>query len=265
MGLRAGWFWEPVVLRRPAGPMIKAVFFDFYNTLVQFWPPLDEIQQASCLEFGLKVSKEGINRGYAVADVLFNRENESRPLALRPEAERMDFFARYEQLILENAGLPVTLSLARQIWQIAISVPKDFVAFDDTIPAMARLHQQGYRLGILSNLRRDMQPLCQRLGFAPYLDFCISSAEAGAEKPNPPIFLAALKRAGVDPHEAVHVGDQVRSDVAGARAVGIHPVLIDRGGWKSESDDCPRIATLAELEQLLATAPESLSSQRAGA
>ncbi|MSQ06153.1 MAG: HAD family hydrolase [Dehalococcoidia bacterium] len=244
--------------------MIKAVFFDFYNTLVRFWPPLDEIQQASCQELGLRVSKEGINRGYALADVYFNQENERRPLAVRTDAERLDFFSKYEQLILDKAGLPVSLDLARQVWQIAISVPKDFVVFDDTIPALARLHERGYRLGILSNLRRDMTALCQQLGMSTYLDFCISSTEAGAEKPHPPIFLAALQRVAVEPAEAVHVGDQHSSDVLGARAVGIHPVLIDRDGWHPKVDDCPRIASLVELDPLLAGAPESLYHRPGG-
>lgn len=239
--------------------MIKAIFLDFYNTLVRFWPPLDQIQQASCREFGLNVSGEGINKGYAVGDVYFNRENERHPLALRSDQDRLDFFSRYEQIILENAGLPVSLDLARQVWEMAISVPKDFVPFDDVIPTLARLHDQGYQLGVLSNLRRDMSELCQRLGLAPYLDFCISAAEAGAEKPHADIFLAALKRVTVDPGEVVHVGDQHRSDVLGARAVGIHPVLIDRGGWFPEINDCTKIDGLAALETLLLDAPRSLS------
>ena len=62
--------------------MIKAVSFDFYNTLVRFWPPLEEIQQAACHELGLKVREEAITQGYAVADVLFNRENETRGVKL---------------------------------------------------------------------------------------------------------------------------------------------------------------------------------------
>lgn len=238
--------------------MIKAIFLDFYNTLVQFWPPLDQIQQASCRELGLNVSAEGIKKGYAVADVYFNRENESHTLALRSDQERLDFFSRYEQIILDNAGLPVSLDLARQVWEMAISVPKDFVPFDDVIPTLARLHDQGYKLGVLSNLRRDMSELCERLGLAPYLDFCISSAEAGAEKPYADIFLAALKRVTVTPGEVVHVGDQHRSDVLGARAVGIHPVLIDRGGWYPEINDCTKIVGLADLESLLLDAPHSL-------
>ena len=240
--------------------MIKAIFLDFYNTLVQFWPPLGQIQQVSCREMGLNVSEEGINRGYTVADVYFNHENELRPLAERSEAERSEFFAHYEQMILENAGVPVTLDLAAQIWKLAIAVPKDFIPYDDVIPALSGLHQQGYRLAVLSNLRRDMSELCQRLGLAPYLEFYVSSAEVGAEKPHAAFFLAALEKAAVAPGEVVHVGDQHRADVVGARGVGIHPVLLDRGGWHQDIDDCARIESLAQLQPLLVDAPRSLTS-----
>ena len=78
--------------------MIKAIFLDFYNTLVRFWPPLDQIQQASCREIGLNVTEEGINQGYAIADVFINSENEKRSLADRSDAERLDFFAHFEQI-----------------------------------------------------------------------------------------------------------------------------------------------------------------------
>ena len=240
--------------------MIKTITFDFYKTLVQFWPPLDEIQQAACQEIGLHVSKPGINQGYSVADEYFNQENADKPLALRSEEDRLSFFSRYEQIILDNAGLPVSLGLAQQVWKMAMSVPKEFVPFDDVIPALAGLQSEGYRMGILSNLRRDMNSLCQRLGLTPYLDFCINSAEAGAEKPHAPIFLAAMERASTGPEETVHVGDQYGSDVLGARAVGMHAVLIDRGGWNSTVNDCPKIVNLSELHELLIDLPSSLTA-----
>jgi len=238
--------------------MIKSISFDFYNTLVQFRPPLDEIQQAACHELGLNVSKSGIEHGYSVADGYFNQENGRWSLASRSAGERSEFFARYEQMILENAGLPVTLDLAGQVWEMAMTIPKDFVLFDDTIPALAVLRGEGYRLGVLTNLRRDIGELCRRLGLAPYLDFCINAEEAGAEKPHAPMFLAALERASVVAAEAVHVGDQFESDVLGARAVGMHGVLIDRGGRHADILDCPRIASLSELDSLLTGAPNSL-------
>lgn len=244
--------------------MIKAVFFDFYNTLVRFWPPLDQIQQAACQEIGFNLEHEALNYGYSVADVYFNRQNEIKPLATRSEEERLEFFSRYEQILLENAGLSVTLDLARQIWEIAISVPKDFIAFDDTVGSLERLKGQGYLIGVISNLRRDMDQLCREVGISNYLDFCLTSAEIGVEKPDPAIFSAALERAGVQPSQAVHVGDQPRSDLVGAKGAGLHAVLLDRGGWHQDVVNCVHISQLAELEELLLTAPDSLQVSRKG-
>ena len=246
--------------RQAVSPLIKAISFDFYKTLARFWPPLNEIQQAACRELGLQVSKKAIDRGYAVADVYFNQENAARSLVSRSEEERLAFFSRYEQIILENAGTPVSLELAKQIWTMALAVPKDFITYDDVIPNLAALQAEGYRLGVLSNIPQDLGPLCERLGLTAYLDFWVSSKDIGTEKPHAPIFLTALDRMAADPGETVHVGDQYRSDVLGARAVGMHSVLIDRGGWNSHVSDCPKIGSLAELQPLLADAPRSLEA-----
>ncbi len=231
--------------------MVKAIFFDFYNTLVRFSPPLDEIQQASCRELGIAVTKRGIRQGYALADDYMARENALKPLSDRSQEERDRFFAEYEMLVLQGAGLDVTLRLAAEVWGLASRIPKEFTLFDDVLPALQSLKEGGLVLGVISNLRRQMDDLCQRLGLAPYLDFCITSAEAGAEKPHPPVFLAALHRAKVSPGEALHVGDQYQADVKGARAVGITPVLLDREGWHEGVDDCLRIASLEELRGLV--------------
>ncbi len=232
--------------------MIKAVFFDFYNTVVYFRPPLDEIQQASCMEVGLGVSKSGVRKGYAMADEFMGQENSVKPLAERDQEEQGKFFTEYERIILKGAGLDVSPRLAQQVWSIASQVPKDFALFDDVIPAMQLLKKQGIILGVISNLREDMVDISKGLGLEPYLDFTVTAAEAGAEKPHPPIFLAALERAGVSPREAMHVGDQYQSDVEGARAIGISPVLLDREGWYPHLNDCSRIATLPELDKLVA-------------
>jgi len=231
--------------------MIKAVSFDFYNTLVRFWPPLEEIQQAACHEMGLTVQADAITRGYAVADVFFNRENEERSLSSRTEEERLDFFGRYEQMILETAGIPVSIDLARNVWKMAMSVPKDFVLFDDTVPALEQLREAGYKVGVITNLRRDLDQLIDRVGLTSHLDFMVGSGDVGMEKPHPPIFMAALEMVGAAPEEAVHVGDQIRSDVKGAQGVGMQAVLIDRSGYGSEDANCITISSLSELSRLL--------------
>ena len=231
--------------------MIKVITFDFYNTLVKFWPPLEEIQQVACRKMGLNVSREAIRRGYAKADILFNRANEEEPLSFRSPERRLEFFAEYEQIILETAGVPVTAELAQQVWGLAIAVPKEFTTFDDTMPALEALRERGYRLGIITNLRADLEPLIRKAGLEDFLEFAVNSTQAGVEKPHPPIFEEALRRAAVEPGEVLHVGDQVRSDVAGARSMGMKAALLDRGGWHEAVEGCPKISVLEEIVGLL--------------
>ena len=231
--------------------MIRVITFDFYNTLVKFWPPLEEIQQVACWKMGLSVSREAIRRGYAKADILFNRANEDEPLSQRSPERRLEFFAGYEQVILETAGVPVTTGLAREIWGLAIAVPKEFTPFEDTMPALEALRERGYRLGVITNLRADLEPLILRAGLEGILDFSVTSAQAGIEKPHPPIFREALRRAGAAPEEVLHIGDQVRSDVAGARDMGMRAALLDRGGWHEPVEGCPKISQLGEIIELL--------------
>ena len=244
----------------PAGPlsrrspallqMIKAIFFDFYNTLVSFWPPLPQIQHAACQNLGIRVPADRLARGYAIADLYFNEQNHLRPLGDRTPEDRDAFFARYEQIILEESGVAVSLRMAKQIWDMAISVPKEFVKFEETRPVLAELQNRGYRLAILTNLRRDMDELTQQLDIHQFLEFTITGREVG-EKPATAIFEAALKRMSVSPDQAIHVGDQPRSDVQGARDAGLHPVLIDRGGYHPNVTDCHRIESLEGLYPLL--------------
>lgn len=227
--------------------MIKAVFFDFYNTLVRFWPPVEEVQAAACRELGISITKEGVQRGYSLADDYFSRENSRSSLNRRSEGDRDQFFARYEQMILKGAGVDVTLDLAQSVWQMTTLIPKSFVTFDDVVPTLRRLKEDGLILGVLSNLNRDMGSMMRALDIEGYLDFCITSREVGAEKPHPLIFLVALDRAGVNPGEAAHVGDQYHSDVQGARAVGITPLLLDRGGWYADVNSCQKVQSLLEV------------------
>ena len=230
--------------------MIKAIFFDFYNTLVRFWPPLPQIQHAACQNLGIRVPPEKLARGYAIADLYFNEENHRFPLGDRDDASRDAFFARYEQVILAESGVAVSLRMAKQIWDMAISVPKEFVEFEETRTVLAELQGRGYRLAVLTNLRRDMDELTQQLGIHEYLEFCLTGREV-AEKPATAIFEAALQRMAVRPEQAMHVGDQPRSDVQGARDAGLRPVLIDRGGFHADVAGCDHIDSLEGLYPLL--------------
>ena len=77
------------------------------------------------------------------------------------------------------------------------------------------------------------------------LDGAVSSAEAGAPKPDPAIFVSALALVRCEPAEALHVGDTREEDVVGARAAGIRALLLDRDGGEGD------ISSLSEIEEHL--------------
>lgn len=231
--------------------MIRAIFFDFYNTLGKFDPPREELQARACGEFGIQVTPEGIARGYALADAYMAQEVAKLPLLERDSRNTKEFFAEYQRLILEGAGVQVSHELALKVITRLREFSYGYALFDDVIPTLDMLKKQGFILALLSNNDGDINKLCDELGLYSYLDFAINSQDVGASKPHPPIFLEALRRAQVEPEEALYVGDQYETDVEGARGVGIHPVLLDRDGLKKNVQDCPRIEGLVELVDLV--------------
>ena len=230
--------------------MLKAVFFDLYNTLASFDPAREELQQKVCADFGIRVTQEGILKGYVAADDFMGRENAKRHLAKRTEQEQWDFFAEYQRLILQGAGVDVPAKLAGEIFQAIRAIPYHLALYDDALPCIETLKASGLTVGMISNIYSDLKRTCDRLGLSSRLDFWVTSKEAGSEKPHPGIFRLALQKAGVEARESVHVGDQYYSDVTGARGAGITPVLIDRTGLSGQQD-CATVRTLSEVPTLL--------------
>jgi putative hydrolase of the HAD superfamily len=121
-----------------------------------------------------------------------------------------------------------------------------FSVFEDVRPTLRSLRSAGARLVVVSNWDVSLHHVLDRLGIAALLDGIITSAEAGVRKPSPEIFAAALSIAGVAPAQALHVGDSIEEDVAGALAAGIKPVLIARHE-AAGATDVRVIRSLAEL------------------
>jgi putative hydrolase of the HAD superfamily len=96
-----------------------------------------------------------------------------------------------------------------------------------------------------------MAPLIRQLGLESYLNFITTPYDAGADKPDPKIFLVALDKAGIHADEAIYVGDQYKVDILGARSAGIKAIMIDRYNLYTDSHDFPRIASLSEIENHL--------------
>jgi len=233
--------------------MIKAAFFDWFNTLACYEPPREELQSQALQELGIEVSPQKILPGMLAADTYFYEENAKSPVEKRNPKEQAEVYAHYQNIILTEANVradqELLLKIMKRMQQLYDGTT--FALFDDVLSTLKTLKEQKLILGMLTNLGKDMSPICRELGLEPYLDFVVTPREVGADKPEPPIFLAALQQARVNAPETIHVGDQYKVDVAGARGVGITPILIDRYNLYSDVSDCRRIQSLTELTEYL--------------
>jgi putative hydrolase of the HAD superfamily len=116
------------------------------------------------------------------------------------------------------------------------------------VPAvLATLRERGARLAVVSNWDVSLHDVLERTGLRPLVDSVVISAEEGVAKPDPAIFRTALERLGADATAALHVGDSVEHDVAGARAAGLEAVLVARDGARAPAG----VRTIASLDELL--------------
>jgi len=231
--------------------MIKAVFFDLYQTLVSFEPPREEIQAKALQEYGIEASPDAFRRPLSIADEFIYQEIARLPFSRRSKEEQAVLWAKYERIVLKEAGVPVSDDLIRFLLQKMHQTKMKTVPFADVIPALTDLKKRGIILGLISNVERDISPLLKETGLEPLLDVVVTSQDAGVNKPNPEIFHKVLRRAGVKASEAIYVGDQYQIDILGAQKAGMKGILLDRNGYYADITDCPRIQSLSELPHYL--------------
>lgn len=231
--------------------MIRAVFFDLYNTLVSYDPPREEIQATVLKDFGIEVSPEALRRPIMTADDFIYQEHARSPLSKRSKEETMALYAQYHGIVLREAGLEASQELIAGILKKWMHFDLKMVLFDDVVPTLTQLKGRGLILGLISNVDRDITPLYQELGLSAWLQVVVTSQEVGFNKPQPEIFQEALKQAGVKPSEAIYVGDQHQIDVVGANEAGMRGILLDRGGYFEGVTNSPRIHSLTQVAEYL--------------
>ena len=233
--------------------MIKAIFFDFYNTIAKFNPSREELQVTACETFGIRVIQQGIIKGYGMADSYMAEQVSMKPLRSMTVKELDEFFAEYQTLILKGSEIAVDKSIALAIVTELRKLPKGFSLFEDVIPVLNKLKQEGFKLGLISNNEGHMQTIIESVGLYDAMDVFINAEQVSRGKPYPEIFLEALNRAEVEPNESVYIGDQYGTDIKGSRNVGMLPVLIDRDDIYPGYVASSRIVTLSEIFELLDT------------
>jgi HAD superfamily hydrolase (TIGR01509 family) len=159
----------------------------------------------------------------------------------------------YFNLVLTQAGVALSEATAAALSELHIyhqqfnlweSVP------EEVLPSLAALRAGGFQLVVVSNANGALHRAFDRLGLTGEFDVIFDSHLEGVEKPDPRFFQIALERSGARAETTMHVGDLYHVDVAGARAAGITPALLDAADLYPECD-CLRVRSLTGLVEAL--------------
>ena len=105
--------------------------------------------------------------------------------------------------------------------------PQAWSVFVDVLPTLEDLARD-HRLLVLSNFDRRLHRILAGHDLLRFFAQVIISSEVGAAKPHARMFRAALAAGGSLPQETLHIGDDVRCDLAGAGNCGIHAFHVKR-------------------------------------
>jgi putative hydrolase of the HAD superfamily len=124
------------------------------------------------------------------------------------------------------------------------------------VDTLAELRRRGIRTGLITVCSDDVVDVWEETPFAGLFDAEVFSCSCGLRKPDPRIYRLALDRLGVEPREAVFVGDGANDELAGAERVGMRAILIHRPGEEPREPDVqdwtgPRITAIPEVLTLL--------------
>lgn len=239
-------------------PPIRLVTFDLYDTLIELAPPRWERLRVALAAEGIAAEPLVLRDADRAAEDFYTIENGGVPIRDRPADARLAFRVEHMRRWLAAAGLDDDPAFAARVRARYVSEFEEapdhhhYRLYDDVMPALRRLRAAGVKTALISNADRDVTVIALHFAFADLMDIIVTSALVGYEKPDPRTFRAAIDPLGIDPADAVHVGDQPKSDVVGALGIGMQAALLDR--YDRHADHVgPRVdGLLALAEQVIA-------------
>jgi len=221
--------------------VIRAVLLDVLGTLVELLPPAPRLRRELAAR-GIDVSLEqaGAAFGAEISYYLAHHMEGSTRAGLEDLRDRCAAETRRALDLGEERQADVRAAMLGAL---------EFGAYPDAVPALESLRAAGLRRVAASNWDCSLPDGLAMAGLGGLLDGAVSSAVAGAAKPDPAVFLAALELAGCEPGEALFAGDSLENDVEGALACGMQAALVLR-----EGDPPPGVRVVRSLTELPALA-----------
>jgi len=235
----------------------RAILLDAHGTLLELEPPAPRLQRVLAERHGIAVELD-VARRALIAEISYYRGHMHEGTDAAAVGALRARCAEELRRALAPAAPEVARLSSREMTD-ALLGSLVFRPFPEVRAALERIRAAGIRAVVVSNWDASLEEVLVELGLRAELDAVVSSGAYGIAKPAPAIFAEALRRAGVQREQAVHVGDSLEEDVAGARAAGIDPVLLVRAGSDRAparsgpvGDGVRTIGSLSELVGLIA-------------
>ncbi len=220
---------------------LRAICFDLDDTLWEVWPVIRRAE---------RVMYDFLRERYprAVADTTIEAMRDARVrVSLDYPHMAHDFTFLRQQALREHAlacGYPE--SMADEAFDAFIKARNQVELYADVRPALEVLHGR-YRLFTASNGNADLE----RIGLSHLFERSVAARQVGALKPAAAVFLKVLEGTDLAASEVMHVGDDPRLDVEGARAVGMSTAWINRTGAAWPDDIEPATHSVTSLSDLV--------------
>ena len=196
--------------------MYKAIFIDIDDTLLDYIPCCREAFDAAMPEH-----PEHFQLFFDIAGRLFAEAKHGKYTI----AEVMDL---YPQEFIAAIGYPAeAVEPFKHAFRAAWGTTHTLVP--EAKEMLEILKNKGYRLFAASNSFGHLQrSRLEHAGILPYFEDTFISMDIGYDNPDIRFYQESLRRAGLQPHEVLMIGDSMTTDVLGAQAAGIDALFFDR-------------------------------------
>lgn len=145
--------------------------------------------------------------------------------------EEKDFWERYYRELLKAEGINDGIEEKVELLFSELWCNNDKKLYDDVIETMEYFKSKGFKIGVISDTSPSLQLSLENLGLGKYIDSYTCSDLVGVMKPNPLIYITALKSLNITAEESIYVDDyDIEAD--GARNLGFTSFHLDRNSKK---------------------------------
>ena len=206
---------------------VSAVLFDLYGTLLTYGNMREAFAfwhrdlTTAIVEAGGHVSIQTVARN---CDHFFSQII-TGDLKYTAYEERLFLLAKECGITPTLEWIKKTAATSMDHWQSEISLNPE------AIPVLQALRAKGIRTGVISNFNHHphVYKVLQQTELFHELDAIIISGEVRLKKPDPQIFLLALKKLNTTATKTLFVGDDPDKDICGAKAIGMQTRLFENG------------------------------------